>query len=324
MTDLQLSRFPLEILEIIINFVPRSELYRLNGIEYLETLVLHSLYSSVRITSRVPYYYGMSETPVSHTVRHVLATGAIPEFSCFKELIDFLEENRLPFPKYVNFLHPIDIILAYESDPSILEDCIIETDLKSPFSSDAYSLELREFYLQRLISLPLKIRYVKNCGIIHEIIPESSFQFTRKLKTASFNNEFPLESFFGDNRYQNLINLYLSFKISHEAVTLIPRSVKKLNCEVVYPGFQVEELGFPRGLRSLSLTLCNFPEQYCLNFSNLERLVKLEFDGMRDNELTTFYNFSFPKSLKQVKSFALAMEVIKNQCPGLTSLECKR
>ncbi|EMG49929.1 hypothetical protein G210_5099 [Candida maltosa Xu316] len=323
MSDSLLSQLPLEILGTIISYLPRSELYKLDGIDYLKQFVLNNIYSSVRIKKEEPVYEGWNEDRFGETIFSSEFGKLNPRFACFKGLTDFLEENHIPFPKCIEFEYPIDIIHVYDANPIILQDCIIETSLEVFCESRKYSFELRKFYLEKLISLPLKIRSVEKCEILHELMPESSLQFTRKLTTAHFSKEFPLETVFENDAYQNLINLTLKFPISHEMVTLIPRSVKKLNCEIVYPGIELSEFDFPSGLRSLSITLANFPEGYSVNFSYLERLVILEFNVKQSNERIPYYNVTFPKSLKSVKSSALDLEEIKNQCPELTCFDCR-
>ncbi|EMG45905.1 hypothetical protein G210_3880, partial [Candida maltosa Xu316] len=283
-----------------------------------------NIYSSVVIIGDLVRFIRESGSLLLQDLKYSAKIEFVPEFESLTSLIDFLQHNHLPFPKYVRFFETIDIILTYDTNPSILEDCIIETDLSIFDDSSRFTLQLRNFYLQRLISLPLKIRRVEFCETVHTMMHESSVQFARKLTSAGFNNDLPLEIAFSDDRYQNLVNLAIRFEIYQEMLQHIPRSVKKLNCRILCTESGLTEFGFPIGLRILTVALIDFPNEYCLNLSNLEELVDLEFFGPRNREPTTFYNFNFPKSLKSVNIFALDMEVITNQCPELTSLKCKR
>ncbi|EMG49334.1 hypothetical protein G210_5914, partial [Candida maltosa Xu316] len=245
-----------------------------------------------------------------------------PEFSCFIELTDFLEQNHLPFPKHIYFPFPTDVVFAYRTNPRILQDCVIETDLHLPFGFDADSPDLEQSYLLILISLPLKIRRVAYCEVLHESLHESSAPFTKKLSSAHFYTTCRLDTIFEDDRYQNLVNLNLTFQISHEVTKLIPRSVKTLNCNILCPEFQVDDFGFPSGLKSLNVLLFNYPEQCWACFNDLEHLSNLLFENIKNEKRVPYYNVRFPKSLKSVKSTGLDVEAIKNQCPNLTSFEC--
>ncbi|EMG45883.1 hypothetical protein G210_3905, partial [Candida maltosa Xu316] len=246
-----------------------------------------------------------------------------PEFESVTSLIDFLQQNHLPFPKYVRFEHPMDVVIAYNTQPSILEDCIIETDLSIFDNSSMFAFDFRVFCLQRVISLPLKIRQVKYCGIMQEILPKLTHPFARKLTSTSFNEIFALEVALGDDRYQNLVNLEILCEIDQEMIKDIPKSVKKLSCKIKRSESGLTVFGFPSGLRILNVSLTDYRNEYRLNFSILEQLVDLEFNVTKENQEIPFYNVSFPNSLKSVKSFALDIEEVKNQCPELTSLECK-
>ncbi|EMG48058.1 hypothetical protein G210_1441 [Candida maltosa Xu316] len=320
MSELQLSQLPLEILDIIVSYLPSSELDKLDGIDYLKTTMLKNICSSVVITGTMPRYSMWRGS--SFTCSQV--DEPKPEFSCFKSLTDFLTENHLPFPKSIEFIHPIDIIKVYDSNPSILQDCIIETDLGIFYYSARYSSELRKSYLQKLISLPLKFRRIVDCHVIYQMMHESSAQFTRNLTSATFPLSFPLEIVFGDDRYHNLVDLEISEQISHEVVKYIPRSVKKLNCCVLCPNYELSEFGFPSGLKNLKVTFHDYPDNCVVNFRILEYLVELEFHIMDYGYKIENYNVSFPKSLKSVKIFALDMVEVNNQCPQLTHFDCSK
>ncbi|EMG46242.1 hypothetical protein G210_3514 [Candida maltosa Xu316] len=319
MSDLHLSQFPLEILDIIVSYLPRSDLDKLDGIDYLKGPVLRNIYSSVTITGCIPHD---SKWTGPSPQQYFMEPKSIDrsEFYCLESLTDFLEENHLPFPRHIYFYHPIDIIVAYDKNSSILQNCIIETDLELFDDLPHYTLDLSKFYLQKLISLPLKIRHVRYCEIMHELMGESTIEFTRKLTDATFLNECPLELVFGGNKYQNLVNLAIGDQISHEMVKHIPRSVKAFKCQILCSGFELTEFDFPDGLEKLRVSLIDYPKEHSLSFSNLKQLVDLYFDlADYDNE-ASLCNVSFPKSLKSVRSHALNIEEIKNQCPELTSL----
>ncbi|EMG45596.1 hypothetical protein G210_4219 [Candida maltosa Xu316] len=328
MTGLQLSQFPLELLEIILSYLPKSELDKLVEFDYLKIPVLKSIYSSVIITAKVPFHHNYMPSYSAHKrsgpkVRVPVFDESKPDFSCIKSLTDFLEDNNLPFPKNVRFLHPIDIILAYDTHPGVLQNCIIETNLEMFGDSD--NPDLRKTYLQKLISLPLKFGRVTNCQILHELVPESSVQFTKKLTSASFSKEFSLEIAFQYDRYQNLVHLEIEDRISYEVVKYIPRSVKKLRCRILCPEFELREFDFPRGLRRLNVAFHHYPLNCVVNLNNLEYLADLEFSFNRHGRRIIYRNIRLPKSLKLVKGLhgvVLDIMEIQNQCPKLTSFDC--
>ncbi|EMG45544.1 hypothetical protein G210_4270, partial [Candida maltosa Xu316] len=319
MTGLQLSQFPLEILEIIISYLSISDLDKLDGINYLKRPVLKSFYSSVRIKAVLPPDSRWIDPSFPRKLDYLGIDERKPNFSCFNSLIAYLEQNHVPLPKYIHFESFIDIVVVHDANPNVLQDCIIQTNLDISAGSDRYSSELRKFYLEKLISLPLKFRRVGYC---EELIDESSDQFTRNLTSACFNKTCLLEIAFEGNRYQNLVNLEIRFDISHEVLKYIPRQIKKLNCCILRPEFELTEFGFPSGLRSLEVSFINYPENYEVNFTDLEHLVDLEFDITHSRRKIPFYNVTFPKSLKSVTSFALDLVQVKNQCPELMHFDC--
>ncbi|EMG49900.1 hypothetical protein G210_5199 [Candida maltosa Xu316] len=321
MSALQLSQFPLEILEIIIRDLPRSELYKLDGIDYLKDLVLRSIYSSVKITGELPLDSTWADQSISQHLKYPETNELTPEFYCFKSLTDFLDQNNLPMPRHINFFHPIELILVHYRDPNILQNCTIETSFRIFFDSERYNFLLRRSYLSKLIALPLKFRGAQYCEILDEMMDEWGYQFTRNLTSASFTMKFPLYDTFKNDRYKNLTTLKIASRFSHKMVKYIPRSVEKLSCNISCPQNELKELGFPYGLRSLKVSWHNYPEKCSLDFSYLGQLVDLESDVIKKDRIA-FYNVSFPRSLKSVGSFGLDMELLKNQCPELTSIHC--
>ncbi|EMG49371.1 hypothetical protein G210_5871 [Candida maltosa Xu316] len=322
MADFQLYRLPLEILEIVVSYVPKLDLYKLDGIDYLRQAVLKNIYSSVIITGLPPSFSSWDKPEFAEKFMNSRVIERKPEFSCFKELIDFLDENHLPLPHHIYFKRAVDILLVYDKNPRTLQDCIIETSLDL-FGEDE-NRDLGKLYLQKLISLPLKIRIVKNCEVLQGLIHESIDQFTRQLESASFSFKAPLETIFEGDRYQNLFNLEICFFISHDVVKLIPRSVKTLKFSIACPDFQVEDFGFPSALKSLNVSLGNYSEQYMLNFSSLRNLVNLDFYVTKNGLPIPFYNVTFPNSLRSVKSTGLDVDAIKSQCPEVNSFNCQK
>ncbi|EMG46244.1 hypothetical protein G210_3516 [Candida maltosa Xu316] len=322
MSVLHLSQFPLEILDIIISYLPKSELDKLNGIDYLKGPVLRNIYSSVTITGCIPHDSKWTGPSLPKILSYSQLDNSKPGFSCFNSLTDFLRENHLPLPRNIYFAHFVDIVLVYDSNPNLLKESIIKTDLQPPYGNSACSSDLKRHYLQRLISLPLKIRNARYCENIDDMMDEASGQFTRKLTSAHFCRVCPLDSTFEDGNYQNLVNLNLIFEITHEVVKYIPKSVKKLNCRILCTQFKSQEFGFPSGLRDLIVTLVNYPKKSRVNFTNLGHLLNLEYYIIHNGYKADYYNVSFPKSLKSVTTFSLDMVEVKNQCPELAHLHC--
>ncbi|EMG46757.1 hypothetical protein G210_2984 [Candida maltosa Xu316] len=327
MSGLQLFQLPIEILDIIFSYLSRPDLDKLVEIDYFKSHALRHIYSSVIITGYAcpDYLWDESSFPEKliypGKLNYPEKDESKPRFFCFKSLTDFVEQNQLPIPKHICFDYFTDIVVAYEKNPKILQDCIIETDLSLSDYFD--NPDSTKSYLQKFISLPLKIRSARSCEAVHKMVIESSVQFTRKLTSASFNESFPLVSFFRGDIYQNLVNLEIRDPISNESVKYIPRSVKTLKCEMFRPEFELTEFGFPNGLENLHLSLQDYPEEYALNFSNLEHLVDLKFAIIDEDDVSIrYYKASFPRSLKRVKSPVLDIAEVKKSCPELTLFDC--
>ncbi|RCK64815.1 hypothetical protein Cantr_00865 [Candida viswanathii] len=312
-----IAELPHEIIQRIINYLPRALIVELTESPQLKKYALTELYSFVAILSRD---VNSSDYSTARTYdAAVWGAGdedenCVPKFGDFNQLLSFVQEHNLRMPKYIRFRNPIDILNIQE--PEKLDNSFLRTTLK-----DLKYSGVDIAYVKKLKELPYKFDEIDDFYILDELVYGDNREFTRNLSRLeiSFEADLAPELFFPHMAFENLNELQVGPRLSAEQVAFLPRTLKSIKCSLNIRGLGKDisasrDVIFPPGLRKL-YTNVRHDVKFWLDLTSMEHLQSLCFFSSK------CCGIDFPCTLRELTVYSgLNMYKVAEQCRQLYSL----
>ncbi|EMG46144.1 hypothetical protein G210_3622 [Candida maltosa Xu316] len=288
---------PTEILWLIINQIPNSQLRKLIDIPELHQLIRTKVYSSIIIGGKPS-----------------IEDNDIPWFSGPDEFIQFYTDlNGSWIPKIIKFMDPLDIFQIMEISPSLLSNIHIEIS----FEMYSNQLDSTKSLFEKLSNLPISITKLEHVGYINHVpinLPSSVTSLTLPPGIRYDHLSFTQDSM------AYLTELEIPMALQDNEMGILPSSLRKLKCSLHFKSdTHIQPLNIPSSLECLAVNYVSG----CLNvidLSGLKRLKKLVvgFCRVRDDWL-------FPSCLEHVENIdgGMTIEKVVDQCPFLKMLIMK-
>ncbi|EER30864.1 predicted protein [Candida tropicalis MYA-3404] len=319
MNTANIINLPHEIINQIIGYLPNSLLVELKDFPLLKKYTLPQLYSTVVIETKninSADFQTVRIEEVRFRKDGFTEDESTPIFGDIDNLISFVKDNHIPFPKYIYFKNPVDIISTHKSYCGILDNTHLQTtlrDLKYSGIDIAYVMMLKE--------LPYRFDRLDDFYVMDEEIYGDNKAWCKNLRRLeiSFEADFTPGNFFPDMEFENLIDLVIGPRMLNEDMRYIPRSVKYLSCPLDLRGLESaidaeSQIQLPINLRTFQ-TNARHDIEFTIDFRRMSSLMNLTFFSAKCIAI------DFPSSMREMIIFSrFDVSNLTQQCLRLTTL----
>ena len=309
------QELPVEVVELIISYIPNTELERLFELPIIGKHAVRRYYSTISISDK----YEHSEPSwgaLKGESLHLLYKG-LPDVSV-AEYLELRKSNAFISPKLLVFQGANELLKIAKSFPNLLKNTKITLRLQL---SKYFNLK---HFIEEYNKSPFVVHHMHLTvyGSRKDFLP---IQLTRNVSSLFISTGEHHRIIFADY-FQNLTSLQTRAKFREIDIDTIPRTIKSLSCCFQCENVDEVELDFPKGLIHLDLALNDQRQngQENINCYDITQLANLKHLSLAFH-IDTRYSPSLWMVPSSIKSLSIDWPTLihgdlSSSCPQLIKL----
>lgn len=310
------KELPDEVVELIISYIPNTELERLFELPIIGKHALRTFYSAISIFDNYSLAKPLWVTPMVKAL--YLGYDELPHVSV-AEYLELRKSNACISPKLLVFRREKELLKIAKSFPTLLKNTKITLGLEL---SEYFDLEhfIEEYHKSPFVVHRMNLTV---CGSEKDFLPT---QLTRNVSSLFFFQTGKHHRISIADYFQNLTLLRTLVKFREIDLYTIPRTIETLSCCFQCENVDEVELDFPKGLLHLDLTVDDERQvgQENINCYDITHLTNLKHLSLKCG-LHTGYSLSLWMVPSSIKSLSIDWPTLihgdlSSSCPQLIKL----